>query len=389
MATILIADDQADIRNLLKITLEKRGHQVLAADSGTAALQLSEQVAPDLAILDVNMPGVEGTQVARTLRGRRETATIPILLLTALAGEADTLAGFAAGADDYVTKPFNPRELAARVQALLARGSVGNGPSARPQGRLVAVAGPKGGVGRTTVAVNVAVASALASKSQQGDGDIVLLDGHLLQGDLDVHLDLRAGVSVRDLVPYAGRLDVAAVQNALVRHASGVQALLRPREAGAAELIGTAMWQEVLHIATAIGETVIVDLGPGYDDERTLATLESAAMVLLVVTPEIGGLRNARQFLDLAPRLGVDRGRVRVVLNRANVPGGLSEADVASALGIDQGAMERVPDVGPAALARITRGVPVVQSDPGSVFARALDKVAVMAAPRAASTPKR
>src|SRR5260370_11843469 len=189
MASILVADDQRDIRGLLEITLQRRGHEVLLADSGTAALEIAQRRPIDLAILDVNMPGLEGTQVARVLRARPATANIPILLLTALVGEADTLAGFAAGADDYVTKPFNPREVAARVQALLARGSTGSAPSARAQGRLIAVAGPKGGCGRTTVAVNIALA--LASTATRGGltGDVLLVDGHLGPGDLHVHLN--------------------------------------------------------------------------------------------------------------------------------------------------------------------------------------------------------
>src|ERR687887_83203 len=168
MATILVADDQADIRELLEITLSKRGHEVLPADSGTRALELAGRVVPDLAIVDVNMPGLEGTQVTRELRTRKATANVPIMLLTALSDEADILAGFAAGADDYVTKPFNPRELAARVEALLARGGSGSAPSSRPQGRLIAVAGPKGGCGRTTIAVNLALAMVEGHSSGAG-----------------------------------------------------------------------------------------------------------------------------------------------------------------------------------------------------------------------------
>ena len=374
MATILIADDHADIRNLLKLTLENRGHDVLTADSGPGALEAASQVVPDLAILDVNMPGLEGTQVARTLRANHATARIPILFLTALSSEADTLAGFAAGADDYVTKPFNPREVAARVQALLARGVVGSGPSARPQGRLVAVAGPKGGCGRTTVAVNLAVSTALFRQRRTAEGHVLLLDGHLGQGDVDVHLDLRSTTSVRDLVPYAGRLDVAAVQNALVRHVSGLHALLRPRALGEAELIAPSLWKEILDIATAIAETTVVDLGPGYDDERTLATLEAASLVLVVVTPEIGGLRNARQFLGVMPQLGIEPSRVRIVLNRADHPD-LSANDVARALGVEPAALERIPEAGLAASAHVTRGVPVVQAEPQSALGRALERL--------------
>jgi CheY-like chemotaxis protein/MinD-like ATPase involved in chromosome partitioning or flagellar assembly len=379
MATILVADDQSDIRGLLEITLQRRGHTVLLADSGTAALDVAQNTLPDLAILDVNMPGMEGTQVARELRANKATRNLPILLLTALGGEADTLAGFAAGADDYVTKPFNPRELAARVQALLARGSSGSAPSARPQGRLIAVAGPKGGCGRTTIAVNLALALLRSGRSERrtSQADVLLIDGHLRQGDLDIHLNLRSTVTIRDLVPYAGHIDVAALQQALVPHTSGLKSLLRPREAGEADLISVSMWQEVLRTATAIGELVVVDLGPDIDDERCLATLEAADVVLLVTTPEIGAVRNARQLLEIMPRLGLEPDRVLPVLNRAHPRADLSAKDVAAALGRATN-LVILPDDGPNNVSRMNRGTPVVLSDPRSALARELDHLGAL-----------
>ncbi|MDQ6669579.1 MAG: response regulator [Chloroflexota bacterium] len=380
MATILIADDEADIRGLLSITLSRRGHTVLQAETGPAALSLVEQIVPDLAILDVNLPGIEGTQIARRMRANPATASVPIMILTALSNEADTLAGFAAGADDYVTKPFNPRQLAARVQALLARGGTSAGPLARAQGRLIAVTGPKGGCGRTMIAVNMALA---AVKTGAGAGDALLLDGHLTHGDVDVHLDLRSTTTIRDLVPYTGHVDVAALQSALVRHHSGLRVLLRPRAAGEAELISSSLWEEILQIATAIGETVIVDLGPGYEDDRTLATLEAASLVLLVTTPDVSALRSARQFLTLAPRLGVERRRARVVLNRAHPQSGLSAKDAADALGIKISELEQLPDVGAVGMSYVNRGIPVLDADPNLPLARALGRLAEILVPSA------
>jgi pilus assembly protein CpaE len=308
------------------------------------------------------------------------------MLLTALAGEADTLAGFAAGADDYVTKPFNPRELAARVQALLARGSAGSAPAARPQGQLIAVAGTKGGCGRTTVAVNVALAlnaAARSGRSGPGQGAVVLLDGHLTQGDVDVHLDLRSTTTMRELVPYAGRLDVAAVERTLVLHTSGLKVLLRPRGLGQAELITTSLWQEILQISTAIGEQVVVDLGPGVDDERSLAAWEHASAILLVVTPEISAVRDGRQLLENAERLGIERSRIQIILNRSHNHANLSAKDVAGALGVEQRSLLELPDVGAAAVGRVNRGTPVVLAEPGSALARGLEHLALSLTVRA------
>ena len=121
MATVLVADDDRDIRDLVVFKLEQQGHRVLAVADGPSALARATDEAVDLAVLDVMMPGVSGLDVCRALRARPESAALPVILLTARAQEADVAAGFGGGADDYVTKPFSPRELASRVSALLLR----------------------------------------------------------------------------------------------------------------------------------------------------------------------------------------------------------------------------------------------------------------------------
>ena len=121
MTAILIADDDPDIRDLVAFKLEQAGFDVTAVDNGLAALDSARQVAPDLVVLDVMMPGMSGIDVCRELRGDSSTSGLPIILLTARAQEGDVEVGFGAGADDYVVKPFSPRELVSRVEAVLAR----------------------------------------------------------------------------------------------------------------------------------------------------------------------------------------------------------------------------------------------------------------------------
>jgi DNA-binding response OmpR family regulator len=113
---VLIADDDPDIRMLVRLRLERSGYKVIAANDGLEALQLATDSHPDLAILDVSMPGLSGVEVTRALR--EQNATFPVILLTAHAQEADVAEGARAGADAYVTKPFSPQELETRVRAL-------------------------------------------------------------------------------------------------------------------------------------------------------------------------------------------------------------------------------------------------------------------------------
>lgn len=120
---ILVVDDEIDIANLIKLTLERGGDGVVeVVTSGDAALAAVKQAPPDLVVLDLNLPNVDGTEVCRTIRARPATATLPIIMLTARTAETDRIRGLDLGADDYLTKPFSPRELAARVRAVLRRG---------------------------------------------------------------------------------------------------------------------------------------------------------------------------------------------------------------------------------------------------------------------------
>ena len=118
---VLVADDDPDILDLVRYRLERSGYEVATATDGAEAVRLAGELAPALAVLDVMMPSLDGLEATRRLRGDPATAGIPVILLTAKAQDADVQEGFLAGADDYIRKPFSPRELSARVQAVLGR----------------------------------------------------------------------------------------------------------------------------------------------------------------------------------------------------------------------------------------------------------------------------
>lgn len=121
MSTILVVDDDADICALVAHKLGANGHRVLVENDGEAGLAAAREAVPDLVLLDWMMPRMGGIEVCLALRADEHLADIPIILLTAKAQEADVQRGFAAGADDYIVKPFSPRELGSRTEALLAR----------------------------------------------------------------------------------------------------------------------------------------------------------------------------------------------------------------------------------------------------------------------------
>jgi DNA-binding response OmpR family regulator len=121
MLTVLVVEDDSDIRDLIAFRLTLAGYAVRLAEDGHSALAAAGAGGIDLVLLDVRMPGLDGLLVCRRLRTDPATADLPIILVTAAAQERDTAEGLAAGADDYIVKPFSPRELTQRIEAVLER----------------------------------------------------------------------------------------------------------------------------------------------------------------------------------------------------------------------------------------------------------------------------
>jgi len=120
--TILIVEDEKDIVKMLDYNLKKEGYKTLIANDGEDALDMANTKLPDLILLDLMLPGVDGLEVCKELKSERKTASIPVIMLTAKSQESDKIVGLELGADDYMTKPFSPRELIARIKAVLRRG---------------------------------------------------------------------------------------------------------------------------------------------------------------------------------------------------------------------------------------------------------------------------
>jgi len=124
--TILVVDDEEDILNLLDYNLRKAGFSPVLAKDGPEAIGLAASRAPELIVLDIMLPNMEGTEVLRRLKASPSTAAIPVIMLTAKGEEVDKIVGFELGAEDYITKPFSPRELILRVRAVLKRAASGD-----------------------------------------------------------------------------------------------------------------------------------------------------------------------------------------------------------------------------------------------------------------------
>jgi len=142
-AKILAADDEPDVLELIEVNLKMAGYEVLTAADGTQALRKARAAAPDLILLDIMLPEMDGLEVCKALRRNAATAALPIIMLTARAAEIDRVLGLELGADDYITKPFSPRELILRVKNVLKRAAAESGDAERIQFRDLLIDQPR------------------------------------------------------------------------------------------------------------------------------------------------------------------------------------------------------------------------------------------------------
>jgi pilus assembly protein CpaE len=309
---ILVVDDDIDSLKLIGLMLRRSGYNVIAASAGSQALTKAASEHPDLIILDVMMPDMNGYEVCRSLRKNPETRAIPIIMFTAKTLIDDKVAGFEAGADDYLTKPTHPAELASRVRAILSR-SAAQRPQPISRGSTIGVMGVKGGVGASTVALNIAAARMLA-----GDNP-VLADFRFGQGSLSLALGAaRTQGMVSVLSKPVEEIRPRVIEPELIIHQSGLRALLC--SARAKEAYFSPPPESMIALVQALrlmGRPAVFDIGAGITSITTQLQKEMDQLVV-VIDPLPLTLSMAREVLNEIDslRLGAAKAQV-VVVNRA------------------------------------------------------------------------
>lgn len=200
---ILVIEDEKNIAELVKYNLEQEGFRVQTALRGDAGLQEARKNRPDLIVLDLMLPGIGGLEICRILKQNDQTASIPVIMLTAKAGETDQIVGLELGADDYVTKPFSPRQLAARVKAVLRRGRE------KPREKIFRAGGLEFDTGRYVVTLK-GKALGLSSKESELLKALLAAEGRVLSRDyLLEHVwgyDRAADIETRTVDMHIGQL---------------------------------------------------------------------------------------------------------------------------------------------------------------------------------------
>ncbi len=310
---ILVVDDDEEGLKLIGLALERAGFQIVIAPNGTQALEKAVSEAPDLVVLDVMMPDMDGVEVCRRLRANPATQGLGIIMFTAKVMVDDKVAGFEAGADDYLTKPTRPAELVAHVKALLARRGVPVATTERTSdGTTLGFLGAKGGVGLSTLAGNIA--ASLAAK-----GPTVLADFRLGQGTLGMLFGQPRASGIANLVSKpAAEINSKVVEAELLKHASGLRLLLsstRPKEANLNASPETMA--AIVKTLRGMARSVVVDLGSGLS-RQTARLLREIDALILVVEPHRAALLMAHEIMREIEPMGITAAKMNIVLvNRA------------------------------------------------------------------------
>lgn len=315
---ILIIDDDTDTLRLVGLMLQHQGYSISTASNGAAGIAKATAEQPDVILLDVMMPEMDGFEVTRRLRADARTQATPILMFTARSLLNDRVAAFEVGVDDYLTKPTNPADLQSHVRQLLERGREKRIAAAaqpiveKPASRKIGVLSARAGMGVSVLSVNLAAALQMRSQAE-----VILAEFTPGQGTLAMDLGIPSPRGLSELL-HSEPAEISAdrVHSALVRHSCGVQLLLASDSPREAALLGrTEQMEAVFHALDGMAPYMVMDLGAGL--RSWAATVLNGCDERIVVTdagPNM--LQHTRTLLGEMEALGIPTDDLRVVLNQ-------------------------------------------------------------------------
>jgi DNA-binding response OmpR family regulator len=361
---ILVIDDDLDSLKLISLLLQRQGYEVVAAPGGDEGLQKARADMPDLILLDIMMPNMDGYEVCRQLRGDPHLAHVPVIMFTAKTRVDDKVAGFEAGADDYLTKPTHPAELASRIRSLLSRTRAAELVDAEQElGKVVAILGIKGGTGATTLAVN------LGAVLNESSRDVILADLHAGMGTVGLHLGYpqEDGVSRLLRLPLA-ELDQESVGAIITSHPSGLRLVLTGYyRSDVTGPLSASHLERIITLLPLMADLVLLDLGNRVSSHSRQALVQ-ANLVILCLSPQRTSMTMARALLNHLAHIGVDSDRlgIAVIQTSPSLPA-ISAAQVEAELQVPVlGSIEPAPQL---ALVAMEQARPIVWLEPHSTTA--------------------
>jgi len=358
MPKILSIDDEPLMRKMILAALKPLGYEVSTAENGLDGISQAQKVLPDLIITDVMMPDIKGYEVCRRLRRDPRFAQTPILMLTSQSELEEKLQGFEAGADDYMLKPFQSAELAARVAVLLRRAeSVKTEVPLADSARLIAVQSLRGGIGSSSLAVNIA----LALNGLWGTPTL-LMDLVLTAGQVALMLNTPLKRTWADLGRAApSDLDAEMLQTIIGQHESGLRVIAAPTYPVEAEELTAELLEAAIGLLRPQYDYIVADLPHDFSNVA-IQTLDAADLILLLIAPEIASIRAAAAAMDTYGKLGYPPDKIKLVLNWTFERGGLPAKDIQKALRLPLALV--LPFAPDKFVGAINRGRPLLHAQP-------------------------
>jgi len=311
--TILIIDDDIDTLKLVGIMLERKGFRILASTTGNKGLQLAKDEHPDLILLDIMIPDIDGYEIARTVRSNSDTETIPIIMFTARSQVDDKVEGLEAGADAYITKPARPRELFAQVNSILKRAPQRTSRATAAtvdQGILIGVVSAKGGLGISTLAINLAI-----EIHKQSGKTTILSDFRPGQGTISMDLDVQNTSGLIKLIEEEPGFDISSmISDSLLDHKSGIKTLLSSYHPSDAKYIThVEQYHQIAQQIKGFADYTILDLGPSLNP-LTSRVLPECDKILICLEPSPGNITQTKNLIQDLINNGIGEGRFTIVL---------------------------------------------------------------------------
>lgn len=325
---ILYVDDDLDSQQLMKLYLTRLGYEVLTAKNGEEALDTAHAALPDLIILDIMMPGMDGFEVARNLRRLPDTDAIPILVVTARNAVEDKARGYESGVDSYLTKPVHKVDLQSNIKALLLQREARK--AARiSQGYLVGVMAAKGGLGVSTVALNLAVAYAKKYKTH-----CIAAETRPAQGTWADEMSLNGPPGLPELLKRAaGEITPAAVEDHLTETSFGVRLLLASNlSAEPVFADDAAQYEAITGALCAMAPLVTLDIG--LFGPSAPALVRACNEIVVVIEPQPLAVKQTGRLLGLLREydFGTTRHLTLITLNHTRSDSLMSVSQVEAAL---------------------------------------------------------
>jgi len=309
---ILVVDDELETLRLIGVMLQRQGYEIIAAASGAEAISIANKEKPNLIILDIMMPDIDGYEVTKELKSASATKDIPILMFTAKSQVEDKITGYDVGADDYLTKPVHPAELVAHVKALISRTVKGGVFADEEPGHTIGVISPKGGIGCSSFVLSLAMSYQQETKEQ-----VIAAELRPGLGSWGLDLGYPESIGLKNLLNKTNsEITTGAIKEELIRTISGELLLLASYNVKDLKLVNsTEQMQTIVSLLPAIAPFVILDIGVPYL-LNLREILENCDEVILLTEPYPASIERSKLLIEKLGEFGFGKYKLlSVVLN--------------------------------------------------------------------------